>query len=203
MDQEIGRLMAFLDTQKLANNTLVFFTSDNGPETLRRYRGAERSHGSPGPLRGMKLHLFEGGYREPAIIVWPGRISPGGVSPEPLAGVDLLPTFCDLAGVPVPKDRELDGISWRPLLEGKPWRRDKPLYWQYDRSLSKPWTVAVRDGPWKLLADNQLRQFALYNLAEDLGEHTNRAATKPERVRELATVLRKLHRHINAARMSQ
>jgi arylsulfatase A len=199
LDAEIGRLLGFLDEQGMADNTLVFFTSDNGPETLRRYKGAERSHGSAGPLRGMKLHLYEGGYREPAILAWRGKIGPG-TSDEPLAGVDLLPTFCDLADAAPPRDRALDGTSWRPLLEGKHLRREKPLYWEYRKAVSKPWTMALRDGPWKLLADSRLESFELYNLAEDLGEKHNRAAAEPERVRAMSAALAKLQREIHAPR---
>jgi arylsulfatase A len=196
MDRDIGRLLSALNELQLRDHTLVFFTSDNGPETLRRYRGAERSHGSPGPLRGMKLHVTEGGIRVPGILSWPGRVRPGRISDEPVSGIDLLPTVCELAGVKAPADRPLDGTSIVPVLDGKPMRRQVPLYWQYDRALGAPWKVALRDGPWKLLADGKLDRFALYNLGDDLAERKDQAEAEPERVRRLADQLRRQHADI-------
>ena len=91
----------------------------------------------------MKLHVTEGGYRVPGIIRWPGRVKPGSESAEPVCNVDVLPTFCALAGVPLP-DRKLDGADIAPIFEGQPIRRPHPLYWQYDFAISKPWAVALR-----------------------------------------------------------
>ena len=102
MDAAVGKLMKYLDDHGLRDNTLVFFSSDNGPETLNRYKTANRSYGSPGPLRGMKLHVTEAGYRVPGIVRWPGHARPGTVSAEPVCGVDLMPTFCAVAGVAPP-----------------------------------------------------------------------------------------------------
>src|SRR6185312_1379594 len=85
MDRAVGRLLAALDAMGLADDTLVLFTSDNGPETLGRYPEAWRSHGSPGPLRGMKLHLYEGGIRVPGLLRWPGHTRPGQVVDEPVS----------------------------------------------------------------------------------------------------------------------
>src|SRR5262249_5486202 len=158
---------------------------------------AERSHGSPGPLRGMKLHVTEGGYRVPGILRWPGRTRPGMVSDEPVVSLDLLPTLCAAAGVAAPADRPLDGADLRPVLDGKPIARKGPLYWQYDKAISKPWTIAVREGPWKLVGDAALEKFELYDLADDTGEKKDRAADQPERARRLAEEMRKLHRAIN------
>src|SRR5205823_14563082 len=124
-------------------------------------------HGSPGPLRGMKLHVHEGGYRVPGIISWPGHTKPGSVSEEPVCGVDLLPTLCAIGGVEPPNDRPLDGASFLPVLEGKPVKRTTPLYWQYDKAISTPWKVSIREGAWKLVADEKLEKFDLYNLVED------------------------------------
>jgi arylsulfatase A len=197
VDHEVGRLLRALDEMKLRDNTFVLFTSDNGPETLGRYKGATRSHGSPGPLRGMKLHLHEGGIRVPGIVSWPGHTRPGSVSAEPVCGVDLLPTLCELAGARPLARRALDGASFLPVLHGRPVARRVPLYWQFDRALG-PWKVAVRQGPWKLLADAKLEKFALYNLDEDVGEARDLAARRPERVKELAAALRRLHRDVNA-----
>lgn len=197
VDAAIGRILQRLDGLGLGADTFVVFSSDNGPETLRRYKGAERSHGSPGPLHGMKLHVTEAGFRVPGILRWPGKLKPG-TSAEPVCNTDLLPTFCELAGVKPPADRALDGASLVPLLGGKPIVRPQPLYWQYDRAISRPWTLALRDGPWKLLADTKQEKFALFNVVEDVGESKDLAAAQPERVKSLAAALRKLHASINA-----
>lgn len=197
MDHETGRLLAALEAMNLHDNTLVFFSSDNGPETLDRYRGAERCHGSPGPLRGMKLHLYEGGIRVPGILRWPGKAVAGTVSAEPICGVDVMPTLCAIAGAEPPADRRMDGASILPILAGRPVKRSVPLYWQYDYAIGEP-RVALRDGPWKLLADATLERFELYDLPSDPGEATNLAAAQPEKLLELAGKLRRMHAEIKA-----
>lgn len=206
MDRAVGRLMQTLDELKLAEDTLVFFTSDNGPETLNRYRTANRSYGSPGPLRGMKLHIYEGGIRVPGILRWKGHVQPAQVSHEPVAGFDLLPTFCEMAGADLPDELPLDGQSLVPLLSGKNVKRTQPLYWHYYRSLSVP-CAALRDGDWKIVArwdaphiyteggprgrnvtpwtmevikTAQLNEFELYNLKDDLAEEHDLAESQPE-----------------------
>ena len=138
MDAAVGKIMSALDEMNLAEETLIFFTSDNGPETLDRYRTANRSYGSPGPLRGMKLHIYEGGIRVPGIVRWKGRITPGQTSGQPVGGFDLLPTLCDLAGVKVPATIPLDGCSVEPLLHGQQIERPLPMFWHYYRSMSEP-----------------------------------------------------------------
>lgn len=194
-DHEIGRLLKTVDELGLRDNTLVMFTSDNGPETLNRYPNGSRCYGSPGPFRGMKLHLYEGGIREPCIIRWPGRARPGQVCAEPICGTDLLPTFCEIAGVPQPKDRAIDGTSFLPVFEGKPLSRKTPLYWQYDSALGD-FTVAVRQGDWKIFADRDLKTFELYNLKDDPSERTNLAPSQARRVARMSATLRKLHKDI-------
>jgi arylsulfatase A len=198
MDHEFGRLMETLDEMKLRDTTFVMFTSDNGPETLKRYRGAHRSFGSPGPLRGMKLHMYEGGIRVPGIVRWPGRVKAGSICKEPVNGTDILPTLCAMAGVRAPTDRPIDGTSILPVFKGKPLRRKVPLYWRYDRALSKPFTVAMRQGNYKILADNRMTTFELYNLAEDIAEKHNLAEKEPERLAAMRKTLAKLHAEIDA-----
>lgn len=210
MDREVGRLMKTLDELGLADNTLVLFTSDNGPETLLRYPSARHSYGSPGPLRGMKLHIYEGGIRIPGIIRWPGHTTAGQVSSEPVCSTDILPTFCAMAGVAVPKDRPLDGTSFLPIFKGQPIKRTTPLFWDYYRALSTP-KVAMREGDWKIVAlwdgpekpiggnvnpgsmklikTAKLTSFELYNLREDLGEQHNLAASEPERLKKMSKKL--------------
>ena len=119
MDAAVGRLLAYLDQHHLRNNTLIVFTSNNGPETLNRYKSANRSYGTPGPLRGMKLHVTEAGYRVPGIIAWFGHIKAGTVSDIPVSSLDLLPTACALAGIAPPSDRtsgwgEYSSVIHRP-----------------------------------------------------------------------------------------
>src|SRR5690606_10779684 len=102
MDAAFGRQMTTLDEDGLRDSTLVIFTSDNGP-AITRYH----PHGSTGGLRDKKGSLYEGGIRVPAIIRWPRRVKPGTVSDEPACGVDMLPTLCEITGVPIPNDRAI------------------------------------------------------------------------------------------------
>jgi arylsulfatase A len=197
MDAAAGKLLKYLDDHNLRENTFVFFSSDNGPETLNRYKGANRSYGSPGPLRGMKLHITEAGYRVPGIIRWPGHTRAGTTSTEPVCHVDLLTTLCAIAGSKLP-DCKLDGADLTPLFTGKPVQRPHPLYWQYDFAISRPWVVSLRDGPWKLLANAELEKFELYNLEDDIGESRNLAEKHPERVKQMAAEMKRLHEEIQA-----
>lgn len=196
MDAAVGKLIKYLDDHGLRENTFVFFSSDNGPETLNRYKTAHRSYGSPGPLRGMKLHITEAGYRVPGIIRWPGHAKPGTVITEPVCNTDLLPTLCAIAGVKLPTERVLDGADVTPIFSGKPVVRSHPLYWQYDFAISRPWAVSLRDGAWKLLANAALDQFELYNVVDDVGESRNLADQHPERVKHMAAGMRRLHAEI-------
>ena len=217
MDLAVGRLMAALDEENLADNTLVLFTSDNGPETLSRYENAWRSHGSPGPYRGMKLHLYEGGVRVPGIMRFPGRIETGRESSEVVSSLDILPTFCDLAAVEPPRDLSLDGTSFTPLFEGKPIERRVPLFWHYFRSIGEP-KAAMRDGSWvvlghwdgpelapgsgvhpgdmKIITSAKLVDFELYNLADDPAESHDLASAEPERLKELSGRLVEMYQQV-------
>ena len=219
MDAAVGKLMAALDELKLADNTLVFFTSDNGPETLRRYGGAARSFGSPGPLRGMKLWLYEGGIRVPGILRFPGRIQPGSESDEPVCGLDVLPTLTALAGIERKPDRAIDGTSFVEVFTGKPIRRVTPLYWHYYNALGAP-KAAMRAGDWmvlgswgqtdqrgggffresdqKLVKTMELKHFELYNLKRDRDQKKNLAETEPTRLKELSVQLVKKYREVQA-----
>lgn len=219
MDAACGRLLQALDELGLADNTLVYFTSDNGPETLHRYRGAKRSYGRPGSLRGMKLHIYEGGIRVAGIVRWPGHGKAGGEVTTPVCGVDLLPTLCEVAGVQVPTTHPLDGASFLPIFSGGSVPRTTPLFWAYYRSISSP-KVAMREGDWKLVAHwsgpekplggnvnadsmkliktAELTSFELYNLRQDIGEQHDLAAHEPERVRQMSAALRKKYHEVRA-----
>jgi arylsulfatase A len=150
VDRAVGRLLETLADLQLRENTLVVFSADNGPETLHRYRGAERSYGRPGPLRGMKLHTYDGGLRVAGIVTWPARIRPGQVSHQVVSALDLLPTFCRLANTPLPAARIFDGTDLSPAFDGQTIQRDRPLVWAYYNALNEA-CVALRDGPWKVL----------------------------------------------------
>ena len=136
LDAAVGKLLKTLKSMKLTENTLVIFTSDNGPETLLRYGPRSgRSFGVADPLRGMKLWTTEAGFRVAGIMHWPARIKPGQVSGEVISALDFLPTFCDLAGTKTPENLKLDGTSFLPALEGRGMKREKPLLWVYYLSL--------------------------------------------------------------------
>ncbi|MFC1739509.1 sulfatase-like hydrolase/transferase [Planctomycetota bacterium] len=200
MDYEFGRLMTQLDKMKLRDQTFVMFTSDNGPEILNRYPGAERSFGSPGPLRGMKLHMYEGGIRVPGIIRWPNHIKPGSVSQQPVNGTDVLPTLCSIAGLKLPVDRPIDGLDITPIFKDKKLKRKVPLYWRYDLALSEPFKVAMRQGDFKILADNKMTKFELYNLSTDISEKNDLAESESERLQAMRKTLIELHNEIDTQR---
>lgn len=202
IDAEVGRLMATLKQKGLADNTLVFFTSDNGPETLRRYKTAVHSHGSPGKLRGMKLHTYEGGYRVPGIVYWPKGIKqPGTESSQPVCNVDLLPTVCALAGVPLPANASADGTNIAPLFAGDEITRPEPLYWQYDRALNKPYTAAMLvDGQYKIVAEPSFQKVEVYDLKADPMEEHDLASTQPELTQRLTKEIAARYREINGDR---
>jgi arylsulfatase A len=138
----------------------------------------------------MKLHLYEGGIRVPGIARLPGRIEPGGESREPVCGTDFLPTVVELAGIKPPAGLPLDGAGLVPLLRGEPLNRSTPLYWQYDKALGRK-RFALRDGPWKLLADESLSGFELYNLEDDPGETRDLSGAQPDRVSQMAARMKK------------
>ena len=204
LDAAVGKLMKALMSMELDENTLIVFTSDNGPETLLRYgRGSRRSFGSPKPLRGMKLWTTEAGFRVAGIMHWPARIKPGQVSSQPVSALDFLPTFCELAGTQPSKDLALDGASFLPALENKPITRKKPLVWVYYNALNKR-RVAMRDGNWKVLAKlnigklnkvdarNEaqikgatLSDFQMFDLSKDIGEIEDLSRSHPEKLIKL------------------
>ncbi|MEQ9441669.1 MAG: sulfatase-like hydrolase/transferase [Cyclobacteriaceae bacterium] len=150
MDRAVGKLLQTLDDLHLAENTLVIFTSDNGPETLNRYEKASRSYGSPGTLRGMKLYVYEGGMRVPGIMRWPGHIDAGQVSSQPISSLDFFPTFSAMLGQEMPTDRTYDGTDISTFFNNQPVEREQPLLWVYPTALGGP-TVGMRAGDWKLL----------------------------------------------------
>lgn len=199
-DRGMGRVLDAIREAGLERDTIVIFSSDNGPEHTSRVKdkgeglGSYYSTGSTGGLRGGKRSLHEGGVRLPFIVRWPGRIPAGRMDEDTVIGaVDLLPTLCAAGGVALPQDFQSDGENMLPALLGKVAVRTKPLFWDWHGKergeLPDGWPRwAVRDGDWKLLTDNAGRR-ELYNIRNDKLESKNLAAEHPDIAGRLAAAL--------------
>ena len=175
MDSDIGRLMARLDEKAIADETLVLFTSDNGPH--REGGNDPESNDSNGPLRGIKRDLYEGGIRVPLIVRWPRHAPPATVTDRVGAVWDLLPTFAEIAGVAVPQG--LDGQSLLTSFDGRflsPGERT--LYWEFHEGPASK--QAVRMGQWKGVRLAPSAKLEVYDLANDPGETLDLADAFPE-----------------------
>ena len=201
-DAAVGSILKTLDDMGVSDNTLVFLASDNGPTSEVSCEG----------LRGKKSYTWEGGVRVPAIIRWPGNVKPGSEYNDPVGGIDLLPTLCDIVGAELPK-KHIDGASIRPVLEGKPFKRTAPILSFFYRS--NP-AASMRLGDYVLIAhsDDEARRkshsmgaadmpmvkstklvsFELYNIKDDLGQKKDIAAAYPEKLAELRKIMVALHR---------
>jgi arylsulfatase A-like enzyme len=188
MDGDVGRLMAKLEELEIDENTIVFFSSDNGPH--KEGGGDPAFFGSSGALRGYKRALYEGGIRVPLIVRWPGKIKAGSGTDHVSAFWDFLPTCCDLAAVGCPEG--VDGFSMLPTLLGKPrkQRKHEYLYWEFHEQGKKQ---AVRMGDWKGVRLNVAKKpngpIELYDLRTDLGETTDVAQDYPEIVERIAQIM--------------
>jgi arylsulfatase A-like enzyme len=195
VDDGVGEIVAALDASGQRDRTVIVFFSDNGgygPAT------------DMAPLKGSKGTYYEGGIREPLCVVWPGVVEPGSRCSVPVIGVDLFPTFCEIAGARLP-DQPLDGVSLVPLLTGDATAHqqlaDRPLYWHFPAYLqsysggnnreqrdplfrSRPCSV-IRQGRWKLHEFFEDGGLELYDLEADIGESANLAQTHPEKTAEL------------------
>ena len=197
-DYETGRLLDVLDELKLTENTLVIYTSDNGPWNQDKYTKRKKGHpegsifwGQAGPLRNGKGSCYEGGYRLPCITRWPGKVPAGRVSDAIFATIDFMPTLATLGGFAVPDDRRIDGIDQSKLLFGQRETGREHFYFH---------DAGVREGNWKYLKpdahfygyaveDDREKVEELYNLDADIGERMNLAAKHPEKVAELRALM--------------
>jgi arylsulfatase A-like enzyme len=183
LDRDIGRIMAELRANGLDRNTIIFFSSDNGPH---KEGGVDpRFLNSAGPLRGIKRDLYEGGIRVPMIVCWPGRIPAGSVNETPWAFWDFLPTAAALASVSTPDG--IDGISFVPLLLGAPQPRQHELfYWEFHEGFTKQ---AARWGKWKAVRLAPGRPVELYDLNSDPGETKDVSGLNPDIAGKLSSYL--------------
>jgi arylsulfatase A-like enzyme len=200
-DFETGRLLDALDELGVSKNTLVIYTSDNGPWNQEKYTKNKKGHpkdsifwGDSGPLRNGKGSCYEGGYRLPCIVRWPGKVPAGQESAAIFASVDFMPTFAKLCGFEIPNDRRIDGIDQTDLLLGK--RKTGRDYFYFN-------DAGVRKGQWKYLKANahfhgyavengRTKVEELYDLEVDLGEQSNLAKNFPEKVVELKALMKSI-----------
>ncbi|CAM4273682.1 sulfatase family protein [Zobellia nedashkovskayae] len=200
VDKAVGRLLKYLD-ENGKDNTLVIFTSDNGPETLARYPGAKRTFGRTGGLKGRKLWTTEAGFRVPGIVKWIGKDTYNGTTDAVVSTLDILPTLCELTGAKLP-DNKIDGESFVSLINEGKFTRKKPLIWGFYNALNEH-QVAMRHGDYKILArlkkdgeylpnmnniykgneelikSSELADFELYNLKVDNKESSNLVVDNP------------------------
>ena len=190
LDRHVGRLRVEIDRLGIAGDTILVFSSDNGPEDFAIGNASNAGLGSPGPFRGRKRSLYEGGVRVPFIAAWPGRI-PAGKSDDStiMSGVDLMPTLAHLAGIPCDAP-SIDGEDLSPAMRGERVTRRRPLHWEWffevvgNPAYFAP-PLALRDGPWKFYCDYSGGSVQLYDLTADPAERTELSSRYPEVVERL------------------
>ncbi len=186
LDDGVGTLMDALHRNDLDRDTLVIFTSDNGPQ--KEGGNDPEFFKSSGPLRGIKRDLYEGGIREPMIARWPGKIKEGAVTHFAGAFWDFMPTAAELAGTTSPSG--IDGISFVPTLLGQAQKPHDYLYWEFhERGFSQ----AVRTGDWKGVRPKADVPIELYDLKVDIGEKNNIAAAHQPEIERIAGLMKEAH----------
>ena len=206
VDDGVGQIRATIDELGLTDNTIVVFFSDNG--------GVAKVT-DMAPLRGYKGTYYEGGIREPFFVKWPGVVRPGSTCAEPVIGVDLFPTFCEMTGAKLPQAQVQDGLSLVPLLKGQTQALpERALFWHFPAYLqaggsvegvesrdplfrTRPCSV-IRQGPWKLHQYFEDGGLELYHLTNDLAETRNLAQSHPEKTQELLQRLKRWQEKVKA-----
>ena len=193
IDWSVGEIMKALRKNNLDENTLVIYTSDNGPWKLKEGRG-----GSAHPLRGYKFQTYEGGMRVPCIMSWKGKIPSGTVCDEIGATIDLLPTFANLVGAKIPDDRIIDGKNIWPIISGeKGARSPHDIYYYYKGNRLE----SARQGKWKVRRSGKKSQSVeLYDLENDITESKNLSQKNPELIQ---TILKKMDKFDKDLKLSQ
>jgi arylsulfatase A-like enzyme/lysophospholipase L1-like esterase len=192
VDRQVGRLREALTELNLVDNTVIVFSSDNGPEDYVIGNASNAGLGSPGSLRGRKRSLYEGGIRVPFIAAWPGRIPAGHTDDRTImSGADLMPTLAALAGIRC-NARSIDGEDLSGALRGAPAMRRNPLHWEWffeivgDPDFFAP-PLAMRDGPWKFYCDYAGGSVQLFDVARDPSEVVDLSAQHPDVIDRLRT----------------
>lgn len=186
LDGDVGRVVALLEELGLRENTLIFFTSDNGPHEEGGHK--HEFFDSNGALRGLKRDLYDGGIRVPLIVSWPGHIAANSTSDHPSAFWDYLPTACEIAGIQPPPG--IDGVSYLPTLLNTEQKQHEYLYWKYEESGVQK--AAVRSGRWKAVRPGTDEPVELYDLAVDSEEQHNLADVKPAILARLLNIMEKM-----------
>ena len=187
LDRQVGRVLDLLDELKITDNTLVIFSSDNGPENTHLKPGDKfySSRGETGGLRGRKRSLLMGGINVPFLVRWPGQVPPGRVDTRSnFNGVDMFPTLLAAAGLDLPENYQGDGENALAAFRGEHFTREKPLFWFWQGKHSgDDWPAwAMRDGDYGFLMDEEEKKIELFNLASDKAQQNNLAKTDPDRV---------------------
>jgi arylsulfatase A-like enzyme len=193
LDEQVGRLRTALRELQIAENTMVFFCSDNGPEGDVPEK---RNVGSAGPFRGRKRSLFEGGVRVPGLLEWPGQVKPGTATDYPAVTSDYLPTILEVLGLSLPDARPIDGISLIPVIRDGLQERPVPIAFE---TLGQAGSVETRNSPAAALVDNRYKLLTdftprgeedlLFDLQADPGETSNLAASEQPRVAAMKATL--------------
>lgn len=191
VDQQIGLFLEELDKLGLRENTLIIFSSDNGPEDLHLAESAHSGAGSPGPFRGRKRSLYEGGIRVPFILRWPGRVPEAINTTSVVSGLDFISTLAHLTGVQGADTLARDGENMADVWLGAKRKRNDALFWdwRYDilgHVLNHSPMIAVRDGDYKLLVNPDGSRMELYNLTKDPSEVDNLATEQPKLAKKMA-----------------
>ncbi len=173
LDRQMGRIRAALRDWEIADNTMLTFCSDNGPE------GNDRAPGKAGSFRGRKRSLYEGGVRVPSLIEWPAKVKAGSVSSVASCTVDYFPTIREIVGFDMPDDRPLDGISLIPVMTGTISARPQPLAFHIRGK------AAWHDDKWKAIRPASNASWELYNLESDPSESNNIAAEHSQKLQSM------------------
>ena len=188
LDADVGKIFALLKELSLDDDTLVMFTSDNGPQGVEEGGYDAMLFDSSGHLRGRKRDLYEGGIRVPMIARWPSKVRAGEVSGHVWTLYDFLPTAAQAAGARVPE--YLDGISMLPVLLGRPGPNHRDLYWEFHEG---GFAQALRQGRWKIVRPGPGKPVELYDIETDIGEKRDLSREHPALVKRLVEVMKREH----------